>query len=266
MPNDKCPCMSGKKYKFCCSNRKDFLDNIKRITGGNYIDTGYILSDIYGKSSILEKYLNDILPIINVRIIFSVNPNLNANMRSCGDDDGNIGIIVIKKAPIDSVDYFDLAHEFGHLLTKAKGYPATRTYSIDASIGTVLTNTIMDPMINRMLYNYGFDFVKYLKKGFLIQVPIFKKYPEESKLDLFQRHFIKCLIIEKELEWEIIDESILQNEFKSVYKDKYPVLYQEAIDFISYAKEKGMNTPETVKEELKKLRSDNKMDRYIEIC
>lgn len=265
MPNDKCPCMSGKKYKFCCSNRKEFLEELKRNTGGDYVDTAYVLSDITGKSEIMRKYLDDIFPAVNMRIIFAVNQNLNANMRSMGIQGENIGIIIVKNIPVNEEDYFDLAHEFGHLLTAKKRYPMTHVSLADVSMGTSLTNTIMDPMINKMLYNYGFDFIKYLKKGFMIQVPIFLNYPEESRLDLFQKHFIKCLIIEKELEWDIIDESILENEFKKVYKDKYPSLYQEAIDFIGYAKEKGMDTPEDVKEELIKLRSDNGMEQYIEI-
>lgn len=265
MPNDKCSCKSGKKYKFCCLNRKQFLIALKNFTGGEYIDTNYVLSEVTGHSEIMRKYLESILPSIDRSIVFAVNPNLNANMRTGGIEDTNISIIIVKRVPISEDDYFDLAHEFGHILTYEKGYTATSTKNVDMAMGTVLTNTIMDPMINQMLYSYGFDFITYLKKGFSIQIPLLKGYPIEAKLDLFFRHYIKCLIIEKELEWEIIDESILANEFKKVYKDKYPLLYKEAVEFIEYAKTKGMDTPEEVKAVLSKLRSDNKMEQYIEL-
>lgn len=120
-------------------------------------------------------------------------------------------------------------------------------------------------MINRVLYNFGFDFISYLEKGFSIQIPMLKRYPEEQNLDLLQRHFIKCLIIEKELEWDIINENILENKFKTVYHDKYPVAYKEALEFVSYVKEKGIDSPEKVRSLLIKLRADNKMEQYIEI-
>lgn len=266
MPNDKCPCMSGKKYKFCCFKRQEFLEEIKAITGGDYIDTNYILSDVTKNSILLKDYLDKVHPLINMSIVFAVNKNLDANMRSMGSDDKTTGIIVIREVPIKQKDYFDLAHEFGHLLTVKNGYPIVRiTKGMPAAIGTAFTNTIMDPMINRVLYNFGFDFISYLEKGFSIQIPMLKRYPEEQNLDLLQRHFIKCLIIEKELEWDIINENILENKFKTVYHDKYPVAYKEALEFVSYVKEKGIDSPEKVRSLLIKLRADNKMEQYIEI-
>lgn len=266
MPNDKCPCMSGKKYKFCCFKRQEFLKEIKAITGGDYIDTNYILSNATKNLPLLKTYLNKIFPLINMSVIFAVNKDLDANMRSIGSNDKTVGIIVIREAPIKQKDYFDLAHEFGHLLTVKNGYPMVQTAKgVPTAIGTVFTNTIMDPIINRVLYSFGFDFISYLEKGFSIQIPMLKSYPEEQNLDLLQRYFIKCLIIEKELEWDIINENILENKFKTVYHDKYPLAYKEALEFVSYVKEKGIDSPEKVRSLLIKLRADNKMEQYIEI-
>lgn len=143
MPNDKCPCMSGKKYKFCCFKRQEFLEEIKAITGGDYIDTNYILSDVTKNSILLKDYLDKVHPLINMSIVFAVNKNLDANMRSMGSDDKTTGIIVIREVPIKQKDYFDLAHEFGHLLTVKNGYPIVRiTKGMPAAIGTAFTNTI----------------------------------------------------------------------------------------------------------------------------
>ena len=265
MPNDRCPCMSGKKYKHCCSRNKELLDFIKQNTGGDYIDSSYVLNDVISHSSQMETYLKEILPKIDMNIMFSVNTRLNANMRSGGILDANIGIIIVKKVPIHEKDYFDLAHEFGHLLLYKKGYPGFECKDKNLSgLDSVVGNTIMDPMINKMLYKYGFDFIEYLKKGFAIQIPIFRNYPEEDKLDIFNRHFLKCLIIEKELEWEIIDESLLENKFKLLYQVKYPTLYQEAIDFIDYVKKMGIE-PEHVRKAFEKLLKDNDMENFISI-
>lgn len=266
MPNEKCPCRSGKKYKHCCMKRKELIEWINSNIGGELIDTKYVFDDLMRNSKVMEKYLTDILPQIQSKIYFVLKPELNANMRTGTIEDTDIAFIIVKRCPIDTKDYFDLAHELGHIKKAEEGFPATRTNTIQQNyLGTVLTNTIMDPMINKSLVEYEFDFISYLNKGFVLQIPEFRKMPKENELNAFQRHFTKCLIIEKEMEWEIITEDRLKNKFAEVYKEKFPRLFQEAKEFICYAKSVGIDNPEGVRKSLAKLLADNNMGNYIRL-
>lgn len=44
--NDKCSCMSGKKYKNCCDKKKDFVEFFKNTLDSQYIDSNYIINSV----------------------------------------------------------------------------------------------------------------------------------------------------------------------------------------------------------------------------
>ena len=87
-----------------------------------------------------------------------------------------------------------------------KGYPTARVLDQDINktyLATVLTNTVIDPLINKLLINFGFNFQKYIDKAIKIQIPMLEGYPDEIDLHLFDRHMIICLLI-KNTKMEII--------------------------------------------------------------
>lgn len=263
--NDLCPCMSGKKYKKCCISERERDKFLKEQLNSQYIDGKYILEDLLGKSSILNKYIIEKFKKIHKPIIWLLNPELNANMRSISFGDAH-GIIV-KEVPIKQEDYFDVAHEIGHIILGELGYPMSNVKDGDTRktyLSTILTNTVIDPIINKELKKYGFDFNSYMDKGIKIQVPILEDNPKEENLHIYDKHFLKCLVIEKILEWDLFDEQ-RDNPFEIICKDKYPTIYKEALKEIEYIRNLGTDTPEKVRIILSKILKDNMMENTIEI-
>ena len=263
--NDKCPCMSGKKYKNCCINQTERDKWLKENLNAQYIDSIYIMNDLVLNSKKLARYFQDKLPLIQKPIIWLCNPNLNANMRSINIED--MYGIIIKKVPVASKDYFDIAHEIGHLVLGEQGYPFSRVIDGDQRkvyLGSILTNTIIDPIINKEVVKYGFSFDEYMNKALEIQIPILQGYPQEFMLHTFDRHFVKCLLIEKILEWDLFKENRI-NPFEELCKQKYPNIYSETLSTISYIREIGIDTQEKVRNILNKILLDNSMNNIIQI-
>lgn len=263
--NDDCPCMSGKKYKKCCMNNLEMINFFKKELNAQYIDGQYMIKNLLNGSDLLRNYLNDTLPSLKKPIIWLCNPQLNSNMRSIGFEETH-GIIV-KKVPINYEDYIDIAHEIGHLLLSEQNFPSSSPVDNDFNkmyLCTILNNTVLDPLINAKIKNYGFDFEGYMNKGIKIQIPIIKGYPVESILHKYDKHFLKCLLIEKVLEWRLLDKNI-NNPFIDEYKNKYPNIYEEAMDTIKYIDSIGYDNPDKVRLILNKILKDNMMENTIEI-
>lgn len=263
--NDKCPCMSGKKYKNCCAKEKErdrfLLDNLN----STYIDLEYVINTLEIDGA-LYKFLKYNLLKLKNGLMVVVNPQLDAGMRSVSLED-SLNIIMVKKVPIRKEDNFDFAHEIGHFILAEQGYPASRVLDNDqrkAYLGITLTNAIMDPLVNDIVLKYDFDFESYMLKGKKVQLPIFENGAKENELHLYDRHFLKCLLIEKLNEWKMFNIN-QENSFEIICKEKYPNIYKEAMDFIRHSEEFGYDSPEKVRALLNKLLNDNKMDDVIMI-
>lgn len=264
--NDYCPCRSGKKYKNCCINQVDRDKFLKDTLNAQYIDFNYMIGELMSSSQLLYEYLCDNLRWIRKPIMWLHNPDLKGNMRSLqlGDD---TYAILLKEIPVNKNDYFDLAHEIGHLVLSESGYPSCSIIGNDSKKGylaSVLNNVILDPIINRQLKQYGFDFRAHIEKSIKIQVPVVKSYQEEEKLHKYDRHFLKCLLIQKILDWNLLDDDI-ENPFEEIYKQKYPTIYNEALEIIQYIKSLEWNTPQIASEILNKIIKDNDMTDTIQI-
>ncbi|CDA11185.1 YecA family protein [Intestinibacter bartlettii] len=263
--NEPCPCMSGKKYKKCCENQKERDLFLKKELNAQYIDSKYMLDNFLKEPSPLINYLKDKLELVKKPIMWLLNPNLNANMRSMSLE--NLYAIIVKEVPVKEEDYFDVAHEIGHLILASEGYPTSSPIDGDfkkAYLCTILNNTILDPLINKEVKKYGFDFNSYINKGVKIQVPYIKSLPSENFLDLYNKHFIKCLMIEKLLEWDLLDKNII-NPFEEICKQKYINLYKIILEEVEYIRNIGYDTPEKAKKILTKILNDNNMTDIIEI-
>lgn len=263
--NDKCFCMSGKKYKNCCEKQKERDKFLLEDLNSTYIDLEYVINTLELDGP-LVKFLNDNLLKLRLGLMVVINPNLDAGMRSFSLE-GGPNIIMVKSVPIAKEDNFDFAHEIGHFILAEKGYPASRVIDGDyrkTYLGTTLTNTIMDPLVNEIVLKYDFDFESYISKGKRIQVPIFENGRKENDLHPYDKHFFKCLLIEKLNEWKRFNIK-QENSFEIICKEKYPKIYEESVEFVNYSEEYGYDSPEKVRTLLNKLLNDNKMNDVISI-
>lgn len=263
--NDKCFCMSGKKYKSCCEKEKERDKFLLGNLNSTYIDLGYVINTLELDGPLVN-FLNDNIPKLKSGLMVVINPKLDARMRSCALERGT-NIIIVKSVPIAKEDNFDFAHEIGHFILGQERYPVSRIIDGDSRktyLGTLLTNTIMDPLVNELVLKYNFDFESYISKGKRIQVPIFENGAKENELHPYDRHVLKCLLIEKLNEWNKFNIK-QQNSFEIICKKKYPQIYEEAIQFINYSEEYGYDSPEKVRVLLNKLLEDNNMKNIISI-
>ncbi|MGV8905098.1 MAG: YecA family protein [Acetobacterium sp.] len=263
--NESCSCLSGKKFKNCCINNNEMLDFFKGKLNAQYIDGNFMVRSLCENSILLREYLNAKIPEFKHSVYWLVNPSQDVNIRSIGIGDEHA--IILKKIPIDNNDYFDLAYEIGHLLFSEQRYPLANIKDKDSRktyLASILMNTVADPKINKDIINYGFDFIPHIKKSIDIQIPIINSYANEDVLHLFDKHYLKCLLIEKLLEWDFLVNDMV-NPYAELFKSNYPIMYQEALEDTRFIRELGTDTSEKVKVIFNKLLEENMMRETIEI-
>lgn len=211
------------------------------------------------------RYIKNVISTLSKPIMFFIKPDLTANMRSLSLDE-ICYVILMKRKPEISREFTEIAHEFGHLYYAEKRYPqATISKYSKADIGsaTILTNTIMDPMINKDLSDVGLDIVDYMQDGIKIQAPdLMFGYPEYNKMNKYQKHFVKCLLIEKIQEWSIIGNAI-PNTFVEIAEKRHKRLLAESRNFVKKIKATGTNTPDKCRKLLVMLAKENNMEDEI---
>lgn len=180
--------------------------------------------------------------------------------------DGISYFILMRGVPDSSRALTEIAHEFGHYYYAEKGYPKVRPISKeqkDVTSATILSNAIMDPVINKELYDLEINLVEYMQDVVMIQAAeLMFGYPEYDKLDKYQKNYIKCLLIEKLQEWDIIQNAI-PNAFVEIAEKKYKRLLVDSRNFVKKIKAIGTNNPEKCIKLLKLLSKENDMENEI---
>ena len=259
--NSFCPCQSGLKYKKCCLIHPERSEAAEPLNA-QYIDRDYVLSNLKQRSVTMAQYL-DAVPreIIDLVWIF-VNPQLGANMRSLAGF-GHFSIVV-KQIPIAEDDFFDFAHEIGHIVLGGMNYPLAEVISGDMkqmSLASILVNTIMDPLVNRRVVQFGFDLTEYIRKGIRIQAPGIKSIPHNNTKD---RHFLRCLCIEKILEWRLLNIPF-ENAFLPLFQQYHPDEYAFASGFVESLDIPRLDDPQYVRAELSRLIIENQMQGILRL-
>ena len=259
--NAPCPCRSGLKYKKCCLLHPDRVE-FSGMIGADYVDRDYVLKDLAARSDTMAQF-RSALPdwLVNMLWVY-YKPTLDANMRSLSGF-GHCSIVV-KQLPIPEDDFFDFAHEIGHAIMVLKGYPCCEIISGDqglTGLGTVLTNTIMDPLVNKLVMRCQFDIQAYMEKGFRIQLPMIEKHPHDH---LWDQHFLRCLCIEKILEWRLLAIPF-ENRFLPAFQKYHPKEYGFANSYADSLDMKQVSDPAYVRTVLTQLILDNHMEAIIRL-
>lgn len=219
----------------------------------------------FSKNRKALKYINGVITKLTKPIFFFVKPDLGASMRTMEMEDV-CHFILMRGEPSTSRELTEIAHEFGHLFYGEKGYPRAVFVNgeyANAERATIISNAVMDPLINRDLHDAGLDIVEYMQDAIKIQATeLMFGYPEYSKLDKYQRNHIKCLIIEKIQEWDIIRNAI-PNVFVEIADKKYKRILMESRNFVKRINATGTNNPEKCKKLLEMLTKENNISDEI---
>ena len=117
----------------------------------------------------------------------------------------------------------------------------------------------MDPLVNSLVAHHGFELDEYVKKGFALQLPDIKNVPHNSTES---RHFLRCLCIEKILEWRILNLQ-MENLFLPIFRQYHPDEYKFAVAFADSIDHSQLDDPQYVRQVLSQLINENEMQDML---
>lgn len=242
--------------------KTDLIKALEKEFHATYYDISTLNFSINMKA--LE-YIRNTIKTLSNPVFFFIRPDLGSSMRSMSIEN-TCYMIFMKKEPETSRELTEIAHEFGHIYYAENGYPQTQLSNgdhLNVGIATILSNAIMDPIINRDLCDSGVDIVEYMKDAVIVQAPeLAFGYPEYSAMNKYQKNYIKCLLIEKIQEWEIIQNAI-PNTFVEIAEKRYKRILVESRNYVKKIKATGTNTPEKCRKLLQMLVKENNMEDEI---
>lgn len=98
-------------------------------------------------------------------------------------------------------------------------------------------------------------------KGFRIQLPMIEKHPHDH---LWGQHFLRCLCIEKILEWHLLVIPF-ENCFLPAFQKYHPKEYEFANSYADSLDMKQLSDPAYVRTVLTQLILDNHMEAIIRL-
>ena len=233
---DKCPCMSGKKFKNCCYKNNLLFE----VSQGMWlkIDNNYYLEKLLNNKKFKTFYYSAYNKL-DRQIFFAIGLDLKSNKstRQFEFEGKEYYVILVKNKKAKKNEAFEILHEIQHLLCGAEGFPSL-TY--DSNLGTypqVLMNIIADPIVNRILINKKFNMKDYYSFGQNYHYDVIDKYP--NKLTRYHNLWIIFVAIEKLLDGEFVGINKDSNKIYILIKNKYPYLINEIDKIYNYIKSKN---------------------------
>jgi len=266
--NQSCTCKSGLKYRECCLPLEEMIESMAFKV---YAER-YALNILLKKSKVFKAFYDSERPKIINRIVWAVDSSLSANMRTAFWPSDNYNIIILKKVPIDLVDTFDAAHELRHLLLGQEGFPMASITDygsrngFDTRFATVLLNSVMDPLVNSGLSEYGFDLWSYFDKCSQVQRH-FRETHFQPPLSDRHKYFEVSFYIQKALDYELANKQSQRphDDFLEWFGLTFPVITQEATIILNEIRLIGYDTPEKVRLILAKIIKQYNMNDIINL-
>ncbi|MDR3588010.1 MAG: SEC-C domain-containing protein [Desulfosporosinus sp.] len=270
--NQSCPCKSGSKYRDCCLPLKglpEFLVTSGMCNEFTIYAERYTLNTLLKKSKEFKAYFISERSKIAKPVIWGVDPTLSASMRT-GEIQGLLNLIIVKKSPISLDDAFDAAHELRHLFLAQQGFPKASITDLglkiefDTTFATILLNSIMDPLVNSGLTQFGFDLWSYFDKASREQ-RIVKERGLKEPLQNKDRYLEVLFYIQKALDFELANtqSSRLSDDFMDWYKMMYPNTVREATEIINEIESLGFDTPDKARLILTKIVNQFNLNNII---
>jgi len=258
--NDLCPCMSGKKYKHCCSSRENMIKEI----GLPVFSEDYALQMLLQDSDKFINFYKNERPKISTKINWAFDERLNSRMKSIGLENPDTKeieyVVIIKQVPIQFAHAFDTAHELQHLILNQEGFPSlcyinnTNNTSINwisgmKDLACRISNSITDPLVNARLVKYDFDLWDNYDRVAKAQMPYLQSikniFPNEPS-QMEGRAFIASAFIQAVLDWEAasrVSPNANNNYIKNL-RSMFPVTTKETEDILALIKTHGYASPD----------------------
>lgn len=245
--NDKCPCMSGKKYKNCCE--KDLLVKDLKERGIIKFDEKYFFKDVMDDIMFKNYYEANRLKIDN-EIITGIIQNHGASM-SYGtypitSNENKWFIVNNTVSPVQKFKSLEAAHELQHIINHYNGYPSVsfkKEYLGNNNLACKnISDMLNDPMVNGEIMKYGFDMKSYFEKADRIQIPAIETFIGHEK-----NTFVITLCVKRYLDYKNIDPNIRIEDisFIKYCKEKYISLEVFWLQIISWIRQIGYKTKES---------------------
>jgi len=195
------------------------------------------------------------------RIHWVVNPDvLDPRVHGCTDHyHGECGI-VLRSLPSTSLGVHVLAHELGHLVLDAEGFPGTvplvRAGSPEAPLSALLSSSLQDPIIEGRLGSFGFPTVQKYKRwtqdALEDMLAARAKLGEDLPFELRTQRLL--LVLKHRLWWKAIAPGEADVYFWKEVESGFPALAKEARSLAAVIEGVGYSDPDSMAAAMNELR------------
>lgn len=173
-------------------------------------------------------------------------------------------VIRLRRVPAVASDAMKIAHELGHLLLDAEGFPATGAERQFETISSALNSMLHDPLVDSRLQIYGFDLWGEYQNELTETFRQLASSPAEPSGRVDRAHWAFNYAA-KILDWELAshERGVSSNEFQSWFDSRYPAIAQEGQRLLALVREVGYDSPEKQTALFKEIIRRYRLDRLV---
>lgn len=233
--NEKCPCMSEKKYKNCCYKNNVILE----ASEGMWlkIDNDYYLENLF-KIAKFKKYYNDVYNKLDKQLYFAIGLDLRSNKstRIIEYNGKKYYVILVKTKKARKSEMFEIAHEMQHMICGLEGFPYLEYNPYLGTYPATLLNIIADPIVNNRLISKKLDMKEYYSYAQGVHYSIINNYLDIG--DKEQDMWTIFVTVEKLIDGELVGVPKDDNIIYQLVENKFPTLVNDIEKLYSYIKTK----------------------------
>lgn len=238
--NDPCPCGSGKKYKKCCMLGASMGSSHVPSFAKRILDERPAFALLNEGSVAFRRYYEEVRPHLpDFIVVHDLSIPVGVRARTTHIDGQSYLRLRTNVCPVEDAGL--IAHELGHLLQDAEGFPSVSGLN-DHPAAAALNSALRDPLIDAALCSYGFD----RRLDRLAEI-------EESKRQLEN---LSCVPVDAagKAHWvanclghvlaqHILGEDAAETEFLEWFSGRYPHILDEARVVADVVISIGFDTP-----------------------
>jgi len=189
-----------------------------------------------------EKFKEPLLWAQDITLAEGINGRATTITSSLNSSGPEVHVIRLRRIPARIEDSFLVAHELGHFLLIAEGYPLVGSVA-NERLSSLVTTLVHDPLVDARLKKYGFD----LRPAYRAEVEESRRQlvkRPRSPTDRLTRIAFMLTHVGNLLHWELLGEDDQCNEFKRWFEERYPDIASMGAKLLIRVKKVGYDTPE----------------------